>query len=616
VTVVGFQNVTSLDALSEHNFLIIDSISSAGYQTENMGQVGYTLKDFSWGEYVIVRPSQSVPTVPLASADTPEYSYLTECDYYPTSVMLQATKIAVPYTLPCTPETALIYGTQSEKTGEPLFAGELVESTGVYRNTDGEYWYRVTALNGKDVFLFADSLVLNTVLPPKMSGGSFPESITGATYLEGTIHTNALINTVQAKVFAEDGRKVIASDVISVKAQSYDLKYSMVDYTLPFQDLAAWGTGRYTLAYEVKHTNYHVENGGLVNVSSTDTVAQYPFTYSATKEAVVSFDPNGGTCSTAYKTVTRGNAIGALPTPQRNGYTFSGWFTKKEGGQHVTVDYGVAGDITLYAQWTPNGHYHSFHVLTEKPTCTEYGVTVYSCDCGYSFVTDEAEPLGHSFVGGFCVRCGMNESDSSQTSNADVVFRLSQKTGNPGEIVVVTLSVQSNKAVNSILLQQLTYDKSILSFEGFANYDEMASKAFVSSFDSDKGTIALALNKSEKLNGEVCDLRFRIMKNSPDLSASEIGLSALVKMDSTVVSSQVTAGKVTAVQQLLGDVNGDRMVNIQDALLVFLHSMLAEDYPIHYSGSLDFNEDGDVNIDDGLRLFLYSMIPESYPIKW
>ncbi len=65
---------------------------------------------------------------------------------------------------------------------------------------------------------------------------------------------------------------------------------------------------------------------------------------------------------------------------------------------------------------------------------------------------------------------------------------------------------------------------------------------------------------------------------------------------------------------LLGDLDRDGLVNIQDALLLFRHSMLPVTYPISYNGSIDFTKDGCIDIHDASRLFRYSLLPDLYPI--
>ena len=73
----------------------------------------------------------------------------------------------------------------------------------------------------------------------------------------------------------------------------------------------------------------------------------------------VTLDPTGGTVvgSTTSKTVTYGGTYNILPArdPTREGYTFDGWYTAKDGGTKVTTDTVVTAtaDHTLYAHWTP-----------------------------------------------------------------------------------------------------------------------------------------------------------------------------------------------------------------------------------------------------------------------
>lgn len=67
----------------------------------------------------------------------------------------------------------------------------------------------------------------------------------------------------------------------------------------------------------------------------------------------VTFNANGGSVSTASKTVIYDAAYGDLPEPTRSGYTFLGWYTAATGGTQVLPETKVtrAANITLYAQW-------------------------------------------------------------------------------------------------------------------------------------------------------------------------------------------------------------------------------------------------------------------------
>ncbi len=67
----------------------------------------------------------------------------------------------------------------------------------------------------------------------------------------------------------------------------------------------------------------------------------------------VSFDANGGTVGVTNKTITENEVYGALPTPTREGYEFTGWFTSIDGGNQITENSLVENstDHILYAQW-------------------------------------------------------------------------------------------------------------------------------------------------------------------------------------------------------------------------------------------------------------------------
>lgn len=60
-------------------------------------------------------------------------------------------------------------------------------------------------------------------------------------------------------------------------------------------------------------------------------------------------------CDKVSVDVTFDNAIGTLPVPTLDGYTFAGWYTLASGGTQVNAStvYTTASDTTIYATWTP-----------------------------------------------------------------------------------------------------------------------------------------------------------------------------------------------------------------------------------------------------------------------
>ena len=92
---------------------------------------------------------------------------------------------------------------------------------------------------------------------------------------------------------------------------------------------------------------------GSTTITTNSSHALYahwiPNTYTIT------FDPNGGSCSTESKIVTYGATYGDMPKSTRLGYSFKGWFTKSRGGIEIlgTDRFASLSNVTVYAQWAP-----------------------------------------------------------------------------------------------------------------------------------------------------------------------------------------------------------------------------------------------------------------------
>lgn len=130
---------------------------------------------------------------------------------------------------------------------------------------------------------------------------------------------------------------------------------------------------------------------------------QYGF-FPATDEQVaansvytITFNAQGGTLSNTVMETEKGGKFAELPTPEREGYEFLGWYTESSGGTKITTNYGFTANTTVYAQWRQL-HIHSYELVPEvQATCTTDGTQAhYKCSdesCGKLFTdrTDSSE---------------------------------------------------------------------------------------------------------------------------------------------------------------------------------------------------------------------------------
>ena len=156
-----------------------------------------------------------------------------------------------------------------------------------------------------------------------------------------------------------------------------------------------------------------VEQGDVVTASHT-LYAQW-----TANEYDVTFNANDGTVGTTTKTVTYDSTYGELPTLTRDGYTFAGWFTEKDGGTQVTKETVVttADKHTLYAHWTANTYTVKFDANEGTVTPAEKTVTYGST---YGELPTPTRK-GYTFVGWFTNPNGGTQvkADAEVTTAAD-----------------------------------------------------------------------------------------------------------------------------------------------------------------------------------------------------
>lgn len=147
---------------------------------------------------------------------------------------------------------------------------------------------------------------------------------------------------------------------------------------------------------------------------------------------LVTFDPNGGRVSPTSTAVTIGKKYGPLPTPNRYGYDFDGWYTEKIGGKDKEVTetdvVGTNPPTTLYAHWTAGKCLVVLNANGGKIDTTSGQVSKknYTATYGskYNFLPTPIRTGGYSFDGWYTEKTGGTKitSDTTVTTTNDHIL--------------------------------------------------------------------------------------------------------------------------------------------------------------------------------------------------
>lgn len=276
-------------------------------------------------------------------------TYAESCEFFPAYLSATVTANTLLYTAPCTPDV-------DDRTSalQTLYAGECVTVTGLYRNTEGQYWYQVEgaqpgyfpADNAEVLALQYDDIQVSSIGAPTALR-------VGKTFdVKAKIKSNYNeITSVRAQVFScgEAGKTHVMSSSAGIMGNSYSLSGTRLSNQLSFR-LLEEGSYRYELAVVVG--NHYYADGCLQTEWKTIKlwVSDFQVVSNTAGNCAVTFDANGGNTSLNAMDMTIGDTLETLPEATREGYVFAGWYTAD--GQRVTAGYAVDGKTTLYARWT------------------------------------------------------------------------------------------------------------------------------------------------------------------------------------------------------------------------------------------------------------------------
>lgn len=158
-------------------------------------------------------------------------------------------------------------------------------------------------------------------------------------------------------VYASYTPNIYVVDLDVAGGESLDLPRILVTRDAPYGELPIPKRTGYTFLGWFNAAGDQITSSTIVELTAPEVLT-------ARWEAdqyTITFDPNGGDAlpeADPTRIVTYDAPFGALPVPTRSGsYTFSGWFTTKDGSIHITAESQVklTADATLYAHWRYTG---------------------------------------------------------------------------------------------------------------------------------------------------------------------------------------------------------------------------------------------------------------------
>ncbi len=195
----------------------------------------------------------------------------------------------------------------------------------------------------------------------------------------------------------------------------------------------------------------------------------------------------------------------------------------------------------------------------------------------------------------------------------DTTASVGKVTGVPGDTVNVYISLHKETFVKSMSLYDIEYDSEKVTL---INGEWIAENSSISDWNEEDETGVVTFSENTSLVGKVFLLTFEIKENAEE---EKVDIDAVLKVTQTdengtekPIKVEMISGYINISDILRGDVDGNGVVDSNDAIHLLYHTLLPERYEINQDG--DFDGDLDTDSDDAIYLLYFTMLPERYPL--
>lgn len=327
---------------------------------------------------------------------------------------------------------------------------------------------------------------------------------------------------------------------------------------------------------------------------------------------VVNLDPQGGAISQTRLVYQRGVCIDDLPVPYRWGYTFTGW----AGDGFGSDPFVATEDVTLYAQWQPEGGYGNPCTIHFAADINFDWMEVSDCIPGEPVILPQnpfTPPAGMRFrcwlIDGWEYMPGdefvpMGDTIARAIWENEAVFNepqivVNQKTARAGETVDVQIELRNNPGIVSMQLD-LTYDRSVLTLKNVEDSGLLGSSAHNPNYNQWPYRLYWYDDTpgDNRSNGTIATLTFEVAQGAregtyPVSVSYDNGRDYIFNVSLQPVYFSVENGSVTVSNVLVGDANRDGRVTAIDRTYIARHVAQWPDYgeqEINFAAA-DVNQD-------------------------
>ena len=344
------------------------------------------------GDGVFRRSSRRIVDLYFGVPDYEE-SYLSSCTYYPSHC-----KIKVNTSTPINSQPCSVSSTNGSVNQATAYAGQTYTATGLYRNSYGNYWYRVETSYGDASYLYAGdtSYISQITSDITLKNEAVPNGhVAGKSFtVAGTIESKYnRLDTATCSVYSgfEPSGEAVTGYTDTVNGMQYVLNNSSIDFGIKFGSL---GNGNYTYTLSTTYTNYYATSSTSIasNTGTVELLSKY--------FVVIPSSVTQSSCTHTYTTTTLGASVCT------------------EGGTQIKAC-STCGIVTESAV-AAGGHRFGSWTTVSAPTCTADGSQTRNCSVCGRVENQTLSATGHSYstvirpgtcsqytVYEFtCVRCG------------------------------------------------------------------------------------------------------------------------------------------------------------------------------------------------------------------